>query len=163
MAIRLWGHFSYVDKFNKLVFVFGEEPETQEKLIRLCKIAVGDMDAGVMNVKGNNVKGNNTRGNNVKGSDMDMQLADVAEMWPEDNPIVEAVRYHYPFSNKEFTVTLPKNMKKPTPDIVRKVGFGCTVHVKLVKYDFCSKLDANKGDRIVGVNLILSDIKQSCE
>lgn len=43
-------------------------------------------------------------------------------------------------------------------DILDMVGKNCSVYVRLVNYNFVSKLDRNKGEHIRGVNLYLINI-----
>lgn len=102
--LRLNGHFSYIDKFDKLKFTYIDE-STKEKLILHC------------------------------------------------------IGSNKPYRDDEFTVSLPKNIKKPPQDIRDKIGLDCVVHVKLHKYSLVSKLESNPGETVDGVQLILSNIR----
>lgn len=99
--LRITGHFSYVDKYNKLVFTWLED-DSRAKLANHCE---GNM----------------------------------------------------PFDNDGYTVSLP--MKQVPADIRAKVGLDCTLHVKLTKYDFVSKLERNYGERVNGTKLTLLNIR----
>jgi hypothetical protein len=95
VILRITGHFSYIDKYNRLKFVFLEEDNCREKLAEHCK---GKL----------------------------------------------------PFDDSGFTVMLPKGTKYVPNDIKNKVGLECALHVKLIEYDFVSKLESNFGERVTG-------------
>ena len=101
--LKLKGHFSYIDKYNKLKFIWTED-DSKDKLVRQC---------------------------------------------------VDGIK---PFDDEGFTVVLSKSLKTVPSDISAKVGLKCTIFVRLNKYNFISKLGKNKGEKIVGCQLILNDI-----
>ncbi len=111
MELKLDGHFSYIDKFNKLKFTYIEDDPnndpTKIKLIQHCQ------------------------GNTL------------------------------PYTDADFTVTLPKMYKTAPTDIQGKVGLDCTLRVKLTPYKFKSKLEHNLGEEILGSTLVLVDIKRN--
>jgi len=113
--LHLKGHFSYIDKYSKLKFLFLEYDQLH---------GVNSTWQKLMNVT--------------------MQY---------DTEVSK------PFTDKEFTVTMPKYIKI-TPDIVAMVGLECDVWVKITKFDFVSKLEKNKGDHVIGFTLVLDDIKR---
>jgi hypothetical protein len=70
-----------------------------------------------------------------------------------------------PFDNDEFTVNLPKTMKKVTSahgidsDIKALIGRRVIVYVSLGTYSFTSPLEKNLGEKIKGVQLVLKSIE----
>lgn len=110
MELRLDGHFSYIDQYNKLKFTFlDEDATTREKLINHC-------------------------------------------MPREDN-------VHKPFTASDFTITMQRGMRI-TDDIRMLVGLDCSVYVRLKPYSFVSKLDKNRGEKVQGIQLVLTNINR---
>lgn len=103
ITLRITGHFSYIDKYNRLKFTFLED-DTASKLAAHCK--------GTL-----------------------------------------------PYSDEGFSICLPKQIKTPQPDIKAKVGLDCTIHVKLIYYEFVSKLEKNFGEKVSGTQLVLDNIR----
>lgn len=108
MELRLDGHFSYIDQYNKLKFTFlDEDLATREKLLKHCT------DVGAQT----------------------------------------------PFTASDFTVNMRRGMRI-TDDIRMLVGLDCTIHVRLKPYSFTSKLDKNRGEKVHGMQLILTNINR---
>ena len=60
-----------------------------------------------------------------------------------------------PYNDTEFTVMIPV----PAPeDIVAKIGLDCILYVKLTYYNFTSRLEKNRGEKVTGTKLVLVDI-----
>ncbi len=115
MTLSLKGHFSYISKYNKLIFVYIEaDNDTCQKLERLYK-------------------------------------------GPDE---YATILTHRPFDSAGFTVSLPKTNNTPTDDIRALVGLECLITVKPTHYSFVSQHERNKGERVRGITLILSDIKR---
>ena len=65
---------------------------------------------------------------------------------------------HQPFNDEYFTVKLSKKVIGVPADIIGLVGLNCVCTVKLQHYKFISKMQANVGEVVRGVNLVLLDI-----
>lgn len=61
-----------------------------------------------------------------------------------------------PYNDTEFTVTIPA--KTIPEDIVAKIGLDCILYVKLTTYNFNSRLEKNRGEKVTGTKLVLMDI-----
>lgn len=92
---------------------------------------------------------------NRDSSDTDSEESSTVHGDECDNTAFDTSNLHLPFDDRYFTVTLPKWIKTPPRDITNRVGMVCTVEVKVMKYDFTSTAKHNKGDHIVGVQLML--------
>lgn len=60
----------------------------------------------------------------------------------------------------EITVSLPKGIKAPTPDMIAMLGKRVTIHVVVSTYKFVSQMEKNKGETVTGTKLTLDDIKE---
>lgn len=63
-----------------------------------------------------------------------------------------------PWTKRGFIVSPPPNIKTIPDDIKSRIGLDCIVYVSISQYDFVSNLEKNKGERISGSRLILSNI-----
>ena len=96
MELKLEGHFSHIDKFNKLKFTYLEDTREDFKDLNLLKLE-----------------------KHCPGSAK-------------------------PFTETDFTVTLPKMYKTPPTDIRGMVGLDCILRVKLKPYKFRQNEKVNK-------------------
>jgi len=111
MTLALKGHFSYISKYNKLIFTYVEDNGAYQTLERLCK-------------------------------------------GPDEYTTILIRR---PFNSSEFTVSMPR-ATPITDDIRALVGLECVVNVKPTPYSFVSKHERNRGEKVRGITLVLTDI-----
>jgi hypothetical protein len=79
-----------------------------------------------------------------------------------DEMTLEKLQQHclgtaFPYTVDDFTVS---GLKYIPNDIKQLIGYDCMIRVKLHKYDFVSKLEANLGDQVTGFQLYLIDCKR---
>ena len=155
-TLKLWGFFTHIDNYKKLCFKYIADlddkgdpiladisrPSEPPLMIPVGEYVCYDKLARACDARA-------SASNLIKIGDLEAQ------------PPLFVV----PYDTQGFTVVLESGgsrayKNKPVPDdIQRKVATECTIFVKVVRYCFESKLPENKGQKISGVKLILSDIK----
>jgi hypothetical protein len=145
MLLKLEGHFSHIDKYNKLNFIYlwGDFSEatvhTKDRLIE----HVGPLGAR-----------DRTLPMDREGFTVCLQKKARKSGQTPGNAGRKDVSNSIDCSTNHTT----NNTSIPT-DISSYVGLDCDIWVKLVKYSFTSNLEWNRGQKIEGTQLILQDIK----
>src|ERR1700744_251079 len=116
MELKLTAHLSYIDKYNKLKFIYIDGTDI-DKLKYHCE--------------------RSTERSTERGEDIGKKIL--------------------PYNDDDFTVCFDPIYRK---DMEAFIGLDCNIRVKLCVYNFISKLSRNKGDKVQGVRLILTDIQR---
>lgn len=135
--ISTHGHLCKISKYNRLKFRYIEDSNTAEKLNTCAKTLLCVDTHMIFSPAGKYL---------VKVEDM-YGYADSSDT------------FHLAFDDKGFIVQLPHGMKAPTPDISACIGLDCILMLKMTKYQFKSKLAANLGELVTGINLTLVSIR----
>jgi hypothetical protein len=161
ITLKLWGFFTHIDNYKKLCFKYIADlndqgdpiltdisrPEEPPLLIPVGEYVCWDKLVRACDANDHYVHNDHNR--KLVQTDVEAQP-----------PL-----FVLPYDTRGFTVVFESGASrayknKPVPDdIQRKVATECTIFVKVARYCFDSKLPENKGQKISGVKLILSDIK----
>jgi hypothetical protein len=134
----LKGYFCKVNKYGRLKFRYIGGTEGTEKKLIDASISLGEH---VREYAKKLILGIDESGSE-SGSESSSESGDKHPSKP-----------HLPFDDRGYTV--PKWIKKPPQDILGRVGMICTIEVKVMPYDFTSEAKHNRGEHVVGIQLML--------
>jgi hypothetical protein len=170
-AIKLYGFFTHVDKYNRLMFKYISDLDDSGNAItkdeikntKIVKIPVGEYVCYDKLVRCCDTN------QNLQGDALiEKQLKDIKPAKKSSNTlddILESVANNeeipptiaVPYTTQGFAVVL--NQKHIPKDISMLIALECTIFVNVSRYQLVSKLEHNKGEKVHGTRLILQSIR----